>query len=136
MAKDADGNKEDLFSAKSKDDDKIDGLQLQDRGGSIRVVGDPAASSGFFSKLKIRRGDYIWYIDGKEIRTIEDARRALIEAKGGLIPIMTYNIFRRLKTAIITDTSREIEVNNKKIGKKGGVVRIEDDYDIYEKVSV
>jgi len=81
----------------------IDGLELQEeRGGSVRVVG---VGLGFFSNLKFNRGDDIWTIDGKAVYCIDDARMALKGATGNHIPILTYNSFRKVKSAVMNYTS-------------------------------
>mmetsp|Transcript_7977 Transcript_7977/g.11930 ORF Transcript_7977/g.11930 Transcript_7977/m.11930 type:complete len:549 (+) Transcript_7977:182-1828(+) len=84
-------------------DSCIDGLKLQEeRGGRVRIVG---VGSGFFSSLKLNKGDDIWTIDGKEVYCIDDARMALKGATGKHIPILTYNSFRKVKSAVMNITT-------------------------------
>mmetsp|Transcript_6064 Transcript_6064/g.11062 ORF Transcript_6064/g.11062 Transcript_6064/m.11062 type:complete len:554 (-) Transcript_6064:486-2147(-) len=124
-----------IFSEEaSRDPSVIDELVLEQKKDSIRVLNDPSLTSGFFSKHPVRKGDYIWAIDGKEIRTIDDARKALMGAKGALIPILTYNSFRKLRTTVMADTTREIIKENKRVGAKASPVRIEQKYKIEEKL--
>jgi len=84
-------------------DSCIDGLKLQEeRGGRVRIVG---VGPGFFSSLKLNKGDDIWTIDGKEVYCIDDARMALKGATGKHIPILTYNSFRKVKSAVMNITT-------------------------------
>jgi serine/threonine protein kinase len=101
----------------------IDGLELhEERGGRVRV---DSVGSGCFNHLKMNKGDDIWTIDGKEIYCVDDARIALKEATGNHIPILTYNIFRRMKSAVMSNcTSRSL--------KNGKAQHITDLYDIHE----
>lgn len=106
------------------DDSVINGLELQEeRGGRVRVV---KVGEGFFSGMKLNRGDDIWSIDGKEIYSIADARLALKEATGNHIPILTYNSFRKIKSAVMNNTSRSLT--------NGKAEKITDLYNIHEKL--
>lgn len=105
------------------DGSTIDGLELlEERGGRVRVV---QVSSGFFSSCKLNKGDDIWTIDGKEVYCIDDARTALQGATGDHIPILTYNSFRKIKSAVMNSTSRSLANN-------GEALRIEDLYNVHE----
>jgi len=114
-------------NAKSKDifdgeHSSIDGLGLQEeRGGHVRVV---SVGLGFFSNLKLNKGDDIWTIDGKEVYCIDDARMALKGATGNHIPILTYNSFRKVKSAVMDYTSRSLT--------NGKAEKITDLYDVHE----
>ena len=100
----------------------IDGLELlEEHGGRVRVV---KVEAGFFSGLKLNRGDDIWTIDGKEIHYIADARLALKEATGNHIPILTYNSFRKMKSAVMNNTIRSLT--------HGKAEKITDLYNVHE----
>ena len=106
------------------DDSKIDGLELaEERGGRVRAV---CIGSGYFEHLKFNKGDDIWTIDGKEIYCVEDARKALKEAKRNHIPILTYNSFRKVKSAVMNYTSKSLST------KDGKVQKITDLYNVHE----
>ena len=70
---------------------------------------------GIFTGLKFNIGDYIIAINGMSIYTVDDVRLAISNAtlnnknsngSGGgstvLVPILTYNIFRRLKSTVMS----------------------------------
>ena len=104
-------------------DSTIDGLDLQEeRGGRVRVV---SVGSGFFLNLKLNKGDDIWTINGKEIYCIDDARMALKGATGNHIPILTYNSFRKVKSAVMNHTTRSLI-------KNGKAEKITDLYNVHE----
>ena len=103
-------------------DSNINGLQLEEeRGGRVRVVG---LGPGFFEGLKFNKGDDIWTIDGKEVYCIDDARTALMAASGAHIPILTYNAFRKVKSAVMNVSTLSL--------MKGKVEKINDLYNIHE----
>jgi predicted metalloprotease with PDZ domain len=110
----------------------IDGLELEEKGGGVRVVSAP--KSGYFSTLHINKGDCIWSIDGATITSVDDMRGALVEGTGAIIHILTYNSFRKLKTTVMSDTSCALKDGDKELGTKGKQVKIEDMYNIHEKV--
>eukprot|EP00986_Skeletonema_menzelii_P002634 scaffold722_cov147-Skeletonema_menzelii.AAC.4 len=100
----------------------INGLELlEERGGRVRVV---QVRSGFFSSCKLNKGDDIWTIDGKEVYCIDDARTALKGATGNHIPILTYNSFRKIKSAVMNNTSRSLT--------NGKAEKIEDLYNVHD----
>lgn len=110
----------------------IDGLELEEKRGGVRVVSAP--KSGYFSTLHINKGDCIWSIDGATITSVDDMRGALVEGTGAIIHILTYNSFRKLKTTVMSDTSCALKDGDKELGTKGKQVKIEDMYNIHEKV--
>ena len=72
-------------------------------------------STGIFTGLRLNVGDYILAINGMPIYTVDDVRVAISNAtlnsnhgdksSGGgaiLVPILTYNIFRRLKSTVMS----------------------------------
>jgi len=70
-------------------------------------------STGIFTGLKFNIGDYILAINGIPIHTVDDVRVAISNAtlngnhgdksRGDiLLPILTYNIFRRLKSTVMS----------------------------------
>ena len=71
-------------------------------------------SKGIFTGLRCNIGDYIVAINGIPVHTVDDVRLAISNAtlngnhedkSGGgtiLVPILTYNIFRRLKSTVMS----------------------------------
>jgi len=88
---------------------EIDGLKLSELpgGGGIKVT--QAATSGFFSSAKVNKGDIILSIDGKKIFSVEDARTSLLRSSRNYVPILTFNLFRRLKTSVMSDSVRVVK---------------------------
>lgn len=117
----------------------IDGLELEEmRGGRVRVLSNKSSSSGIFAGLRLNKGDCIFSIDGTPVSSIDEVREALREAlfkmNHNLVPILTYNVFRRLKTTVMTAMcSNAFMGDRQQVGKP---VDIEDMYNVQEKVSV
>jgi len=115
--------------------DVVDGLELEEEGdGRVRVVAN--GSGGLFSGLRLRAGDFVLSVDGAPVSSIEGVRAALrdsVQVKGRrLVPILTYNAFRRLKTTVMT----AVCISAFKVGDAvGRPVNVEDMYDVQEKVS-
>lgn len=123
--------KKDRFNG---DDMEIDGLKLRvittDISTCIKVAAVP--SSGFFSKVKMNKGDVIMSIDGMKIYSVADARKALRRAAKNYIPILTYNAFRKLKSTVMSDTARVVkEGEGEQIIEKQ---KIQDSYDVGDKL--
>ncbi|KAL9178277.1 hypothetical protein ACHAXT_001705 [Thalassiosira profunda] len=115
----------------------VDGLELEEtEGGRVRVASSAVPLSGVFRGLRLNRGDAIVAVDGVGVSSIDGVRGALIEAsrrKHQLLPILTYNVFRRLRTTVMATTMLA--------GTRGWdaalvarQVNIADDYDVHEKL--
>jgi len=89
----------------TSDDGSLHGLFLENKRGRVLVSG--MASSGLFVNSKINKGDMILSIAGRPIHEISDCDRALKKVTRGLIPILTYNPFRKLRSTIQVNTMRE-----------------------------
>ena len=116
----------------------IDGLEVDDSDGRVRVVVPPTAGS--FKSLKFNGGDAILSIDGAPVSTIGEARAVLKARAGGtIVPILTYNCFRKLKSKVMMDTMRVVKgwpTSRRDAGRGGTAVNIEESYDVHEKVSL
>ncbi len=89
----------------TSDDGSLHGLFLEYKRGRVLVSG--MASSGLFVSSKINKGDMILSIAGRPIHEISDCDRALKKVSRGLVPILTYNPFRKLRSTIQVNTMRE-----------------------------
>lgn len=96
----------------------IDGLELEEMDGQVKIISVPQA--GFFHGLRLNPGDTLRAINGIPISSIRFARVAFKVAKGAMIPILTYRILHRDDV--------------KSIGFKGGGLKLEDEYEIFEKL--
>jgi len=119
----------------------IDGLELEEtkEGNSrVRIVASSNTSSGFFSGLRLNKGDCIYTIDGVPIKSIDDARGALMDAVAVknhvMIPILTYNVFRRLKTIVMGTAMSSMLSKQQAAGQAGKPVSIEDMYNVHDKL--
>lgn len=79
-----------------------------DGGGRVRVAGF-GTKGGIFVGSKINKGDILLSIDGRPIHSIDDCHRALkkvqrSDVKRLLIPVLTYNLFRKLRSGIVLET--------------------------------
>mmetsp|Transcript_8338 Transcript_8338/g.14563 ORF Transcript_8338/g.14563 Transcript_8338/m.14563 type:complete len:426 (-) Transcript_8338:498-1775(-) len=83
----------------SSDDGSFHGLFLEDNEGRVRVSGFGA--SGMLLGSKINKGDILLSLDGHPIHSIDDCRRALEKVTRLLIPILTYNLFRKFRSGIV-----------------------------------
>ena len=101
--------KEPLSSSTSTgpDDGSFHGLFLEDNGGRVRVSGFGA--SGMILGSKINRGDVLLSLDGHPIHSIDDCRRALEKVTRLLIPILTYNLFRKFRSSIMVKAASSLE---------------------------
>ena len=122
----------------------IDGLELDDSDGRLRVVAPPTV--GFFHSLKMNKGDAVLSIDGTPVQTIGEARAVLEGCAGGgnrervaIIAIITYNCFRKLKSKVMMTTLRVVKgwpTSQRGSGRNSvAAVNIEESYDVHEKVS-
>jgi hypothetical protein len=134
----------------------VEGLALEEEegssdGGVVRVIGPspPAAAGGgggIFSGLTFNKGDRIYGVNGRDVSSIEDLIAALSSSRTSslLIPVLTYNPYRRVRSALMTVTlSNASARGGLKIDVGGGsgraeegkpMVRIDDTYAIGEKV--
>ena len=95
--------------------------------------------SGFFYNLKLNKGDCIHAVDGVPIRSIGDVRRAFREAVSqnhSMITILMYNVFRRLKTAVMCAVMTHMCPTHTHTAAEQtrSPMNIEDMYDVHEKV--
>jgi hypothetical protein len=149
----------------------VEGLALEEEGspssnGVVRVVVCPSSSSGgggggggIFSGMRFNKGDRIYGVNGMDVSSIDDFRAALSSSLGTIddattssllmIPVLTYNPYRRVRSALMTVTLSNAFVRVgegfSKIDVVGGgrsgrtdegkpMVRIDDRYAIGEKV--
>lgn len=81
------------------------GLILEEKsGGRVRVAGF-GEQGGIFLNTRINKGDIILSIDGRTIHSIDDCKRALRKATRLLIPVLTYNSFRKFRSGIVIDST-------------------------------
>jgi hypothetical protein len=117
--------------------DEIDGMQVEQKDGYVRIADTP--TTGFFSKVRLRRGDCIWSIDGKMVQDIQQIRQEFKGAEGKIVYVLTYNSFRKLKSVVMT-VSKKMGVTGKwQLGSGADTEessRIEDVYNIHEKVRI
>ena len=146
----------------------VEGLALEEEegssdGGVVRVIGPspPAAAGGgggIFSGMTFNKGDRIYGVNGRDVSSIEDLIAALSSSRidaaattttttttsSLLIPVLTYNPYRRVRSALMTVTlSNAFARGGLKLDVGGGsgtaeegkpMVRIDDTYAIGEKV--
>ena len=118
-------------------DDVIAELALEQRKGYVRVVDTP--QSGFFSKVRLKKSDCIWSVDGQAVHDIDQIRHKLKEASGKIVFLLTYNSFRKLKTTVMANMSRSITGGDPWKIMMGAVgedqaTRLQDAYLVEEKV--
>lgn len=115
-----DGNNKPI---ESPGDGSFHGLFLEDKGGRVRVSG--FGPSGLFVNSKINKGDILLSIGGRPIHEIDDCERAMKKVANGLIPVLTYNIFRKFRSGVVVSTMRQGDENpaEKKITETGAAKR-------------
>jgi C-terminal processing protease CtpA/Prc len=115
----------------------IDGLDLEQRNGYVRVVTAP--TSGFFSKVRMNKNDCIWSINGVSVTDLNQVRHELKLAQGKIVFMLIYNSFRKLKTTVMANVSLQNKGYDKWMAVLNSVEdkadRLEDQYDIHQKVS-
>ena len=118
----------------------INGLELEETaGGRVRVLSAENASIGCFSGLRLNKGDCIYTINGTPVKSIIEARGVLKDAADEnhvMIPILTYNVFRRLRTTVMS-TQMLVGMAGKSwnlIQERRKSANIEDVYNVQEKV--
>ena len=97
--------KEDNMPIESLGDGSFQGLFLEDKGGRVRI--SELGTSGLFIKPRINKGDNLLSINGHPISCTNDCEMALKKASRGLIPILTYNLFRRVRSCVQAKSIRE-----------------------------
>lgn len=119
----------------------IDGIELEEtkHTNRVRIASDnPPTRTGSFSKLRLNKGDAIYTIDGIPIASIDNVRGALADAAEKnhiLVPILTYNVFRRLKATVMTAIcSGAFKSGGDREQVVGERVNIEDMYNVHEKL--
>jgi len=116
----------------SSPDNVIDGLRLEEKAGKVKVAHIPSFTSSSFHGLNINRGDVVCGMNGIPITSILWAKIAWKVAAGPLVPILTYNHFRRFRLALMAFLPVAMKFNGGK--RVGASIKIEDEYDIHEKV--
>ncbi|KAL3803511.1 hypothetical protein HJC23_014059 [Cyclotella cryptica] len=90
------------------DDGSIQGLFLEEKGDKVRVR--KVGHSGIFVNSRINKGDVILTIDGRCVSTISDCQRALKKVARDLVPVLTYNVFRKARgTFMISSSGTEVD---------------------------
>ena len=119
----------------------IDDLELDDTTTPNRVRISSAPTTGFFSSLHLNKGDCIYTVNGTAITSIADVRNAFLDAiekEQKLVPILTYNCFRRMKSAVMSIMCCNSLLKNGALSGSGNglgtKVDIEDVYNVQEKV--
>mmetsp|Transcript_37179 Transcript_37179/g.79315 ORF Transcript_37179/g.79315 Transcript_37179/m.79315 type:complete len:685 (+) Transcript_37179:155-2209(+) len=123
----------------------IDGLELEEMNGLVKIVANNSTSGSVFSGIHLNGGDRLYAVDGKPIDSIDDVRRALIKAAEEshvMVPMLTYNLFRRLKTAVMCSVASTMMSAVGSVGEGGKAVNkwsaraanINDDYEIGKKL--
>eukprot|EP00804_Cyclotella_cryptica_P013925 CCRYP_002443-RB/>CCRYP_002443-RB protein AED:0.14 eAED:0.12 QI:0/0.90/0.83/0.91/0.27/0.16/12/5480/483 len=111
----------------------IDGLKLEEKKGYTRVAEAP--TTGFFSKVRLNKGDCIWTINGNIVRDLDQMRHELNQATGKILFILTYNSFRKLKTSMMSAAACELNAGGKRhLVSIGKTAKLEDTYNIHEKL--
>ena len=104
-----------------------------------------------FTGLRFNKGDFIMSVNGQSISSIQDVRDAICNATANednnikeeenddkvvLVPILTYNVFRRLKSTVMTTIVSTRGVYAFSLPLRGGNnrVNIHDTYAIREKL--
>lgn len=117
-------------------DNVIAGAELEQRDGYVRVTAAP--TSGFFSKVRMKKNDCIWSINGVTVKDLNQIRHELKEASGKIVFILMYNSFRKLKTTVMANVAMQMkDVDKWKFAIKSvgeQPTRLEDEYDIHQKV--
>jgi C-terminal processing protease CtpA/Prc len=114
----------------------IDGLELEQRDGYVRVAASPA--SGFFDKVRMNKNDCIWSINGVTVKDLHAVRHELKVAEGKIVYLLMYNSFRKLKTTVMANVSLKLKGDDKWTAILNSVEdkadRLEEQYDIHQKV--
>ena len=103
-----------------------------------------------FTGLRFNKGDFIMSVNGQSISSIQDVRDAICNATANnednnimeeddkvvLIPILTYNVFRRLKSTVMTTivSTRGVNAFSLPLREGNNRVNIHDTYAIQEKL--
>ncbi len=122
----------------------IDDLELDDTTTPNRVRISSTPTTGFFSSLHLNEGDCIYTINGKAITSIADVRHSFLDAiekEQKLVPILTYNCFRRMKSTVMSMMICNSLLKGRALGGSSGSglgtkVDIQDVYSVQEKVRV
>ncbi|KAL7475518.1 hypothetical protein ACHAW6_001429 [Cyclotella cf. meneghiniana] len=85
------------------DDGSIQGLFLEEKSGKVRVR--EIGPVGIFVNSRINKGDVILTIDGRCVSTIYDCKRALKKVTRDLVPVLTYNFFRKARGTLVIASS-------------------------------
>lgn len=73
----------------------------------VRVV--DISSNGLFAGIGINKRDVIMAIDEHEVRTVKGCEEALKQATRDVIPVLTYNVFRKAKSSFLAEkTSNKV----------------------------
>lgn len=119
--------------SESHDTNIIDGLRLEEKGGKVKIARLPGFPSSSFHGLNVNKGDVICSISGIAICSIPWAKLALKVVAGPIVPILTYNLFRRLRLKVMSLLPVAMKVDGRR-ETIGSNIKIEDEYDIHETV--
>jgi hypothetical protein len=84
-----------------KEDGSLQGLFLKEDRKLVRVV--DVSSNGLFAGIGINKRDVIMAIDEHEVRTVKGCEKALKQATRDVIPVLTYNVFRKAKSSFLAE---------------------------------
>ena len=89
------------------DDGSLQGLFLkEEKRGAVRVK--TIGQDGIFANARINKRDILLAIDGRKVHTIKDCEHALKNASRNVVPILTYNVFRKLRSTIVVSSTSKI----------------------------
>ena len=95
-------------------DGSLQGLFLKEDKGAVRVKA--ISKMGIFTNARINKRDILLTIDGQQVHTIEDCEHALENVSRNVVPILTYNAFRKLRSTFLVSSTSKItpsaETNN------------------------
>ena len=86
-----------------EDDGSLQGLFLKEEGGVVRIK--DIGPNGVFAGEKFNIRDVVLRIHGYEIRTVKDCERALKEVSRDIIPVVTYNVFRKARSTFLVSST-------------------------------
>jgi hypothetical protein len=89
-------------------DGSFQGLFLEEEDGAVRAK--DVGKTGIFARAKINKRDVVATINGYATRTIKDCEIALRKSTTDIVPVLTFNVFRKARsTLFVSSTSNSAE---------------------------
>ena len=125
--------------------EEVDGSVLDATTPAEIGVPSSCGGGGIFAELKVSGGDRICGVNGMPISSIDYVRYALAShsmelssttdrRRSSLVAVLTYNPYRKIRSALMTITICNSLVRDTSMRKVRPIARIDDEYNIGEKV--